>query len=93
VKPYLKEYKSIEDGLQRAIFRKFGLPEEMDPRVHVADARMLKSERMQIMNPSNNVWLIDSLEPLDVTIGSDFYNPDFMCDRFMDMINTLELIH
>lgn len=88
VKREIPLYKRIEDRLQRVIFRRFDLPEDMDLRVHGADARMLCTERAQCMSKSGHGWTVDDLEPLPVKLV--FYPPtreveDLYAHKIIDM--------
>lgn len=46
-----KHYMVIEDIIQSAIARKFGIPEHMSPEVKVADNAMLYAEKAALMPP------------------------------------------
>jgi hypothetical protein len=53
VKRLLSEYRIIEDILDGAIRRRFGLAYEMPQEVHEADARMYMTESTQLMPASD----------------------------------------
>ena len=47
--PDMEPYRKAEDNLQRLIFRRFKVPEEMHPSVHKADMRALATEFRDLM--------------------------------------------
>lgn len=51
----LEGYRAAEHKLMGGIFVRFGLPRALDPRVEEVDARMLATEREQLMNPTAEV--------------------------------------
>lgn len=53
--PEFERYREIEDNLQRAIYRKFGVPEEMLPAVERADRIMVRHEGVQ--GYGRKVWM------------------------------------
>lgn len=67
LKPFLSEYKGIEDRLWRAIADRFGLPHIMPKEIKVADNAVLLAEARQIMKPHPAPWCIEG-EPADVMV-------------------------
>lgn len=68
LKEMMPQFKAIEDELERAIFRRFGLPEEMHPSIKTADIVLLATEQRDIMN-NNDLWTwTGKVEPLDEVI-------------------------
>lgn len=49
--PYMKEYREIEQKLQYAIFKKFGLEDIDPPELHKADMAALGWEALHLMSP------------------------------------------
>lgn len=49
LKQLLPDYQKIERRVEKALFKRFGLPEELPAEVKYADLRMLAAERMQLM--------------------------------------------
>lgn len=49
LKRLLPDYQKIEDRVQKAIFRRFGLPEETPPEVKEVDMRLLATEGISFM--------------------------------------------
>jgi hypothetical protein len=67
IKPYLTEYKPIEDRLQEMIFIKYGLDPIIPNIVHEHDMRICVDERDQVMDKPKVMWM-EGVEPLGVTI-------------------------
>lgn len=66
IKLQLPLYQEIENGLQRTIFARFGLPLDMPLEVKEADLRICNDERAVLMYERE--WSIDHLAPLGVDI-------------------------
>lgn len=65
LKRLLPDYRAIEDRVQRAIFKRFGLPAEVPACVKDWDARLLANEGTSFMGPD---WH-DAMFPPDPEIG------------------------
>ena len=52
-------YCEVEDPIQRAVYRRFGLPEKAAPAIHEMDDVMLLTERRDIMAPPPEPWRED----------------------------------
>lgn len=63
LKSVIPEFKKIEDGIHKAVAKKFGLPEEIPEEVHVADNTMCSTEKRDI-KPGGEDWC-DMPEPYD----------------------------
>lgn len=87
IKTYMPDYKAAEKRCQAVVYRRFGLPEVTPESVKVADRRLLKTERMQIMAPSAEPWVIDAEEPLPLTIGG--WSPSTAKVAFLDRFEQL----
>lgn len=68
VKEKVPEFKAIEKVIDAAAAKRFGLSYPFPPIVKELDARILKDERAQAMNPSDNEWGTDSLEEMGVRV-------------------------
>lgn len=65
LKGMLPEYSRIERILDRAIRRKFGLPEETSGPVHRADLILLATEKRDLMPPDPRPWAcLEGIAPL-----------------------------
>ena len=85
--PEFAAYREAEDRLQRMIFKKFGLSEEMPPEVIEVDKRMLATEMIQLMGKPPQPW--DGLPvPYGVRIGS--WEPVLARNLFMKSFYVLE---
>jgi uncharacterized protein len=80
LKPWLKEYKEIEDRVWVQVAAYFGLPETMPEAVHIADNAVLLAEKEQIMEASPAAWQVQGV-PADVTIAC--LSPSAARDLFM----------
>ncbi|MCK1568948.1 phosphohydrolase [Bradyrhizobium sp. 173] len=87
IKAFMPDYKAAEKRCQAVVYRAFGLPEITPESVKVADRRLLKTERMQIMTPSAEQWVIDAEEPLPIQIGG--WSPSTAKVAFLDRFEQL----
>lgn len=55
LKEMMPQFQAVEDELEAAIFRRFGLPEKMHPSIKEADIVLLATEQRDIMN-NNDLW-------------------------------------
>lgn len=81
IKYYMPEYKTLEAKIEKVISEKFDLIYPYPSWIKELDTRILLDERKQAMNPSNNVWAVDSLEPLGVTLN--FWDPEKACKEYL----------
>lgn len=67
-------FKDIEKGVDRAIRRKFGLPEKMTPGVKRADLALLSVEKDRLMPGNGENWeILDGL-PMDLlTVAREYF--------------------
>lgn len=49
-------YRLIEEHLESVIFERFGVAGEPDPSIKEADARILATEKFQLMTPDKEYW-------------------------------------
>lgn len=64
LKQLLPEYRAIEQRIERAILRQFGV-DEIPPSVRRADLVMLATERRDLMPATDEHWpCLDGIEPL-----------------------------
>lgn len=66
VKQKVPPFKNIENGLDEAVSIRFGTEWPFPSWLKELDSRILRDEREQVMNPSDNEWGTDSLKPLGV---------------------------
>ncbi len=66
IKVTLPDFKEIETRIDRAVALRFGTEYPFPQWLKDADSRILRDERIHVMNPSGNNWGIDGLEPLGV---------------------------
>jgi hypothetical protein len=86
LKPWLKEYKEIEDRVWLAVAERFGLPKDMPHEVHEADTAVLLAEKEQIMGPSPASWALAGT-PANVKIQC--LTPPEALKFFMERFNEL----
>lgn len=68
LKALLPEYRAIEQRIERAILRQFGVA-AIPPSVRRADLVMLATERRELMPATADTWpCLDGVEPLDVML-------------------------
>lgn len=84
LKMLLPEYRAIEQRIERAILRQFGI-EAIPESVHRADLILLATERRDLMPATADTWpCLDGVEPLDVSLprirASDV--ADWFLERF-----------
>lgn len=66
LKELLNDYKVIEKRVERAIFKRFGLPHALPNSVHHADRILLATERRDLMPAHDDEWaLIAGVRPMD----------------------------
>lgn len=71
LKPYLSEYKGIEDRVWEAIADRFGLPREMPSEIKLADNAMLIAEAQQNMLAPPADWKVaGEAAPLTIPLWS-----------------------
>lgn len=64
LKPYLSNYKEVEQRIMECILYKFGLPLDIPDEVHCIDKRILLNERDALMTMPPQDWNIAG-KPLD----------------------------
>jgi len=65
LKQLLPDYKMWEKHVEKAIFKKFGLPESLPPTIKVADVKMLATEQRDLMGAGAEDWIItENIKPL-----------------------------
>ncbi|WP_027517838.1 phosphohydrolase [Bradyrhizobium sp. WSM1417] len=87
IKAFMPDYKAAEKRCQAVVYQAFGLPDETPASVKTADRRLLKTERMQIMAPSADPWVIDAEETLPIQIGG--WSPSTAKVAFLDRFEQL----
>lgn len=86
IKQELSQYKELENKIQGAIHKKFGLEFPIPDWMKVYDNRMLHTERLQTMK-SGISWFSDSLEPLDIEL--EYWNPEYAKTQFLNRFSVL----
>lgn len=84
LKQLLPDYREIERRVERALFRRFGLPDELPASVKEADLRMLATERHTLMpyTADDSAWtVLDGVVPAPVTLH--MWTPDMAAAQFM----------
>jgi uncharacterized protein len=56
IKYSLQGYLDLEKNIDVVVRKKFNLPEVMSPEVKLIDARMLATEKRDLMNPTTKEW-------------------------------------
>lgn len=88
VKVTMPRFKELEGRIEQAAAEKFPMMVYPFPKIiKELDSRILNDERTQVMNPSDNVWGTDDLEPLGVTCR--FWSPEEAKNRFLGMYISL----
>jgi uncharacterized protein len=70
LKQLLPDYKIIEKRVEKAVFSRLGLPQELDKSVKEADLIMLLTEQRDLMPYHSDPWTVQGigLNPLDYEI-------------------------
>lgn len=63
IKPHLTNYVKIEEKLQRAIFKKFGLSENIPNEIKIIDSRMCVTEGEKLMPDISHWKMLDKFAP------------------------------
>lgn len=56
LKILLPDYKEVERRVELAVFRRFGLPDELPATVKYADRVVLRTEQRDLMNADEHLW-------------------------------------
>ena len=69
LKRLLPDYQAIEQRVEAAIRRRFGLPEIQSACIKVADLAMLGAERRDLMPRHSENWaLLDGVDPIGMSV-------------------------
>lgn len=69
LKMIMPEYQAMEQKIESALFRKFGLPETLPDSVMKADRILLRTEQRDLMNADNHIWkYTEGEKPLEAVI-------------------------
>lgn len=82
VKLCFPQIKEIELGIEAVVMAKFGLAPEKPQWLDRLDKRIIVDERAQVLHPSGNHWVQDSLKPLGVKIKC--WSPEHAEQLFME---------
>jgi len=85
LKPFLRDYQNIEDGVMRAICQRFGLDVIMPQEVKDLDIRILMDEKAQNMALEPAPWI--KAEPLGVQLR--FWQPGRARAEFLRLFGEL----
>lgn len=83
-------FKELETRIEKSIFPRLGLPEELDPRVKMADLVALATEQRDIKKNLDCWTSTEGAKPLDRRIGP-YSIPDsyyWFCKRFCELTNS-----
>lgn len=56
LKILLPDYKVVEDRVEAALFKRFGLPERLPASVKIADRVVLRTEQRDLMDADRHTW-------------------------------------
>jgi hypothetical protein len=68
-KKLVPQFCELEDRFFSHVAKRYDLINPLPAWVHDLDNRIIADERRQALNPSDNVWAADKLEPLGVTLS------------------------
>lgn len=83
--PEFEGYRAIEHRLEEAIFERFGVTGDPDPSIKEADARLLATEKYQLMTTDKEYW--GSAEPFGFELPC--WSPDEAARRYLDKCHDL----
>lgn len=86
LKPFISNWREIEDNVEHAVAERFRLPLPTPPEVKELDTRILLTEAKHLMVSMGSRWQIDAA-PLPVTIRC--WSPINAEDQFHRMYRTL----
>ena len=86
LKPFLANYREIEDNVWFAIADHFGINREMPASIKLADNSVLLAEQRQLMGPPPEPWLVPG-EPAPITIKG--WDPDYARFKFLQRFDEL----
>ncbi len=83
LKQLLNDYKILEENVEQAIFRTFGLPDNLPKSVKHADLVMLATEKRDLLpEHTETEWrLLDGIKPLSMRIQP--YSPEIIRREFL----------
>lgn len=73
LKSLLPDYRALEDRIEAAVRRRFGLPDTMSPEVKRADMIMLATERRDVLKDDGTPWpCLEGIEPVRILYYEDW---------------------
>jgi hypothetical protein len=87
VKRFMPDYRAAETLCQRAVYAAFKLPTETPASVKATDRSMLRTERQQLMAPTDEIWDVDGYAPIDLHIAH--CSPRVVEQLFLDRFEEL----
>lgn len=87
LKVLLPAYQVIEDRMDRAVRKRFGLLPHIPPPVKMVDVRMLATEAPQAMGEPPKSWGLESITPFDLKLK--YWSPFIAKHKFLDRYKEL----
>jgi len=81
LKDIIPGYREVEDRIEQAIFKRFGLTLPLSPEVKDVDLRMLVTEQRQLMHNRDDWNYSRGREPLDIVLPC--WTPAEAKDQFL----------
>jgi 5'-deoxynucleotidase YfbR-like HD superfamily hydrolase len=89
IKASIPELRAAERDIEHVIMAKYGLQLHKPDWLDAIDKRIIVDERRAVMSPTDNVWLIDNLNPLGVDIQC--WDIEEAEHRFLQMFHDLSI--
>ncbi|WP_262027603.1 YfbR-like 5'-deoxynucleotidase [Microvirga sp. Mcv34] len=81
LKDLLPEYREIEERVEAAIFKRFGIVAPLDPSVKEADLVLLATEQRQLLNNRDTWGTVEGRKALDRKLP--YWDSDYAKARFL----------
>lgn len=88
LKSMLPDYKVIEKRIEEAVFKKFGLPSELNQCVKHADLVLLCTEKRDLMNTDKDWLTLEGIKPLPdrITPIPHEYAKNYFIKRYLSLL-------